>query len=513
MQSARTDRLYDVIIVGSGAGGAAAAHRLTRAGLDVLLLEKGRDLPRDASTLDFRAVVQEGRFKSREAWIDGRGRALEPEEYFNVGGKTRWYGAALLRFAPEEFLADDAHQCRAWPIAHAEMLPWYDEAERLLRVRRFDSEPNLSRILRRLAPAGDAPAGDAPLFAAEKGERPLWRAEALPLGLDPRILTEPHEARHFDGFASVGGLKADACSAFLDPLRDAGNFTLASGEEVVELCSAPGRPSEITGVRSANGATFQARAVLLAAGALHTPRLVQRHLSSGLDRDLPAARSVGRNLKLHLLTAVLALGVTRQTDLLRKTDYLTHGALPHSSVQPLGFDGELLGTLIPALVPRWIARAIGDRAYGFFLQTEDGSHPDNRVIDRGAGAVPVLDYDSARLAPAEAEHRRLIARLRQSLVRAGLFAVSRRIGLAGTAHACGTMIAGRDPADSAVDPFGRVHGMRGLYVVDGSVLPRSSRVNPSLSIYGWSLRVADRLAGQLLVERAATRSIDEQVMT
>src|SRR5688572_10553864 len=230
MQSARTDRLYDAIIVGSGAGGAAAAHRLTRAGLDVLLLEKGRDLPRDATTLDFRAVVQEGRFKSREGWIDGRGRALEPEEYFNVGGKTRWYGAALLRFAPAEFLADDAHQCRAWPIAHAEMLPWYDEAERLLRVRQFDSEPDLSRILRRLAPtggrvaksapAGDAPlfapAGDAPLLAAEKGERPLWRTDALPLGLDPRILNEPHEARHFDGFASVGGLKADACSAFLD---------------------------------------------------------------------------------------------------------------------------------------------------------------------------------------------------------------------------------------------------------------------------------------------------------
>jgi choline dehydrogenase-like flavoprotein len=239
---------------------------------------------------------------------------------------------------------------------------------------------------------------------------------------------------------------------------------------------------------------------------------VQRHLGNGLQQDLPAARSVGRNLKLHLLTAVLALGATRQTDLLRKTDYLTHGALPHSSVQPLGFDGELLGTLIPALVPRSIARAIGDRAYGFFLQTEDGSHSDNRVIDRGAGAAPVLDYDPVRLAPAETEHRRLVARLRQSLARAGLIAVSKRIGIAGTAHACGTMIAGRDPADSVVDPCGRMHGMRGLYVVDGSVLPRSSRVNPSLSIYGWSLRVADRLAGQLLAERATTRPVTERVM-
>lgn len=494
MQSARTDRIYDAIIVGSGAGGAAAAYRLTQSGLDVLLLEKGRDLPRDASTLDFRAVVQEGRFKSREAWIDGRGGPVEPEEYFNVGGKTRWYGAALLRFAPEEFLADDAHQCRAWPMAHAEMLPWYEEAERLLRVRKFGSEPNLSRILRRLG-----------------SERFLgWRADGLPLGLDPLILGDPHEARHFDGFASVAGLKSDACSVFLDPLRDDRNFSLATAEEVVALCSVPGRAREITGVRTANGATFQARAILLAAGALHTPRLVQRHLAGGLDRELPAARSVGRNLKLHLLTAVLALGATRQTDLLRKTDYLTHRALPHSSVQPLGFDAELLGTLIPALVPRSIARAIGDRAYGFFLQTEDGSHPDNRVLDRGAGAAPVLDYDSSRLAPAMAEHRRLVVRLRRSLVRAGLIAVSKRIGPAGTAHACGTMIAGRDPTESVVDSTGCVHGMQALYVVDGSVLPRSSRVNPSLSIYGWSLRVADRLAGKLLAERA-TRAVVDRV--
>jgi choline dehydrogenase-like flavoprotein len=521
METPRTDRVYDALIVGSGAGGAAAAHRLTRAGLDVLLLEKGRDLPRDASTLDFRIVVQEGRFKSREPWVDGRGRTLEPEEYFNLGGKTRWYGAALLRFAPEEFLADEAHQCRAWPIAHAEMQPWYEEAERLLRVRKFGSEPNLSRILRRLVPKN----GSEPFFGrpGENGSEPIsgrrtengsepffgWRAQALPLGLDPLILGDPREARHFDGFASVVGLKADACSAFLDPLRDAANLTIATGEEVVALCAAPGRPAEITGVRTAGGATFQARAVLLAAGALHTPRLVQRHVQAGLDRELPAASSIGRNLKLHLLTAMLALGGTRQTDLLRKTDYLTHGGLPHSSVQPLGFDGELLGTLIPALVPRPLARAIGDRAYGFFLQTEDGSHSDNRVVDRGAGHPPVLDYDTSRLAPAEAEHRRLVARLRRSLAGAGLIAVSKRIGLAGTAHACGTMIAGRDPADSVVDPVGRVHGMRGLYVVDGSVLPRSSRVNPSLSIYGWSLRVADALAGRLLAEHATGRAASQ----
>src|SRR5512143_3323322 len=105
-------RVYDAIIVGSGAGGAAAAYRLVQAGLEVLLLETGGELPRDTATLDVQAVVHEGRFKSHEPWRDGAGRVIVPEEYFNVGGKTRWYGAALLRYSAAEFSADAPHQCR-----------------------------------------------------------------------------------------------------------------------------------------------------------------------------------------------------------------------------------------------------------------------------------------------------------------------------------------------------------------------------------------------------------------
>ena len=136
---------YDVIIVGSGAGGAAAGYRLARAGLSVLMLEKGRHLPRDGSTLDTRQVFKEGRFKNREPWSDGKGGHLMPDEHYNVGGKTKWYGAALLRFSAHEFEADPGHQCLAWPFGLAEIEPWYDEAERLLHVNRFANEPELQR--------------------------------------------------------------------------------------------------------------------------------------------------------------------------------------------------------------------------------------------------------------------------------------------------------------------------------------------------------------------------------
>jgi choline dehydrogenase-like flavoprotein len=108
---------YDAIVIGSGAGGAAAAYRLAMGGLNVALIEKGNHLPTDGSTLDIQRVVHEGAFLSREPWTDGRGRHLTPEEHFNVGGKTKWYGAALLRFGQHEFLPEPAHQCMGWPLS------------------------------------------------------------------------------------------------------------------------------------------------------------------------------------------------------------------------------------------------------------------------------------------------------------------------------------------------------------------------------------------------------------
>ena len=168
---------YDVIVVGSGAGGAAAAYRLALAGLQVVLLEKGNHLPADGSTLDIGRVVRDGAFLSRERWVDGRGRAITPEERFNVGGKTKWYGAALLRMSDREFLPDPAHQCLGWPLAASELAPYYDEAERLLGVRVFDCEPDLALLLDRL-----------------EAKDPRWRTSAMPMSLAAEILADRTEA-------------------------------------------------------------------------------------------------------------------------------------------------------------------------------------------------------------------------------------------------------------------------------------------------------------------------------
>jgi choline dehydrogenase-like flavoprotein len=260
-------------------------------------------------------------------------------------------------------------------------------------------------------------------------------------------------------------------------------------------------------VRLDDGTELRAREVVLAAGAMHSPRLLQRYLAAERLGHLPVAKLAGGNFKLHLLTAVLAFSARAQNDLLRKTMLLTNEQVPHSSVQPLGFDGELIATLIPRFVPRALARALGRRAYGFFLQTEDGSALANRVLDAGGKREhPTVDYDARRAPAALAEHERLVRLFSRDLWRAGYPNAAQRIGLAGTAHACGTLAAGTDPLASAVDAVGRVHGIAGLTVVDGSVLPRVSRVNPALTIYAWSLRASERLAQRL------RRSADETRM-
>jgi choline dehydrogenase-like flavoprotein len=481
---------YDAIIVGSGAGGAAAAYKLALGGLRVVVLEKGGHLPTDGSTLDIRRVVHRGEFLSREPWLDGQGRRFVPEEHFNVGGKTKWYGAALLRFAEHEFGPDVAHGCRGWPFALAELAPYYEEAERLLGIRLIDNEPDLTRILARLQRQSSG-----------------WQAHALPMGLAADIAAHGVEASHFDGFASAADLKAEAERSLLSRLRSRDNFSLLVNAEVTELFGSPARPATVSGVHLADGRSFTAPHVFLAAGALHSPRLLARYLrGTGLDSTLPAACHVGRHLKLHLLTAMICLSAGIKTDLIRKTTLLVNERFPHSSAQPLGFDDELIATLLPRALPLPVRRLISRRAYGFFLQTEDGSDPGNRVQHESpSGSLPILDYDERRLLPAAREHRAFTRALQRALGRAGMASFTRRIGLKGTAHACGSLVCGQSAADSVVDGVGRVHGLQGLYVVDGSILPRSSRVNPSLTIYAWGLRTGQQVARQFLEQRTTAR--------
>lgn len=486
---------FDVIIIGSGAGGSAAAYHLTQTGRRVLLLEKGLPLPKDGSTLDADVVLKRGLFLNDEPWVDGHGRTTVPEEHFNVGGKTKWYGAALLRYGAHEFAAEAAHRCLPWPITYDDLAPYYDEAERLLDLRQFPLEPNLQAIAEGLA-----------------RKDPRWRRKPMPIGLARDIVEHRREAQHFDGFASAGGFKSDAEQCLLARLRNKPNLVLETGRAVKALVSSPRTPTRIEGVVCEDGTRYEGNAVFLACGALHSPRLLQTYLeTTGLHDRLASYRQVGRNYKAHLLSLVIAFSWRPVTDLLCKTALLLHESFPHSSVQAIGGNlaEEIVRTQAPGFVPRWASGLVARRAYGLFLQTEDGSHPDNRILARANGSgLPQIDYDAARLPEAADEHRRLRETLVRQLVALGYLPVARAIPITGTAHACGTLATGHDPATSVVDACGKVHGLENCYVVDGSVLPRSSRVNPALTIYAWALRVASRLGAKGYANERSTARPD-----
>src|SRR5689334_3961423 len=127
---------YDVIVIGTGAGGGTLAHRLADTGKNVLLLERGDYLPRERDNWESTAVFVKGKYRAPEFWRDRDGHEFPPEVNYYVGGNTKFYGAALFRLRPEDFgeLRHSGGVSPAWPIGYDDLEPYYTEAERLYLV-------------------------------------------------------------------------------------------------------------------------------------------------------------------------------------------------------------------------------------------------------------------------------------------------------------------------------------------------------------------------------------------
>ena len=121
---------YDVIIIGSGAGGGTLAHRLAPSGKRILILERGDFVPREKENWDSKAVNVDARYHTREVWRDADGEPLHPHTNYYVGGNTKFYGAALFRLRPEDFgeLTHHGGISPAWPLEYDDFEPWYAEA-------------------------------------------------------------------------------------------------------------------------------------------------------------------------------------------------------------------------------------------------------------------------------------------------------------------------------------------------------------------------------------------------
>jgi choline dehydrogenase-like flavoprotein len=487
----------DVLIIGSGMGGATLAAALAPGGRKVLILERGERLNDSPEARDPAAIFQRGHFKPDESWRDISGAPLHPGNYAYVGGNTKFYGAVLLRYRAEDFrpLRHLEGTTPGWPISYDDLEPWYSKAEALYRVRGDaagdPTEPRHS------APYPFPPVPDEPdiatlrrAFAAQG-----LHVSALPLGVDIEAWLK-RAPTGWDAFPCTTGAKSDAESCALAEALKHSNVTLQTGTRVTRILS-QGR--KVTGVeveRAGVRETLSAPVVVLAAGAILSSALLLASASADHPAGLAnTSDQVGRNFMNHNLTGMVAYNPFRRNrTVYEKTIqindfYLTGGpnGEPLGNIQMLG---RITGPILAGEsgLPLWLSRHIADRSIHIMAMSEDLPDPNSRILWRNGEVVLDGRKTNARA------HDLLVQRLKRVMRRAGWpITLSRGFPKSKPSHQCGTNRMGADPGASVVDPDLKAHDLDNLYIVDASVLPSSAAVNPSLTIAALALRAGDHI--------------------
>ena len=491
----------DIIIIGSGMGGATLAAALAPTGRRILILERGTRLEHTPEARDEVAIFGRGHFRPDEQWLDGEGQPFNPGNYYHAGGNSKFYGAVLMRYRAEDFrpLRHLGGTTPGWPFAYDEIEPFYQAAENLYQVRgtlgEDPTEPRHSGAYN-FPPVPDEPAiADLRRRLAGAGVHP----SSLPLGVDiDRWLA--HGRTPWDAFPDTCGGKMDAETVGLAHALQFPNVRLQTGARVTRLMAgAGGRITAVEVAREGRVERLEAPVIALCAGAVMSAALLLGSADGAHPAGL-ANRSdqVGRNFMNHNLSAVLGIHPWRRNDsIYQKTIqindfYLTGGpgGAPLGNVQMLGkISGPILAsdTPIPLPVAKWIAR----HAVDILAMSEDLPNPESRVSLRGGQIV--LDWKRSNW---EA-HLALVARVKTVLRRAGYpIVLSRAFDRRTPSHQCGTARMGADPRASVVDAMCRSHDHPNLFVVDASVLPTSAAVNPALTIAALALRTAGHIAGR-----------------
>jgi len=508
---------YDVIIIGSGAGGGTLAHELAPTGKRILLLERGDYVRREPRNWDTLAVVKEGCYNNAEPWLDRDGHEFQAGTHYFVGGNTKFYGAALLRMRREDFGELRHHDgvSPAWPIGYDDLEPYYTRAEHLYHVhgtRGADpTEAEASAPYRFPAVSHEPRIQQLSDDLTRMGYRPF----PLPVGI---MLDERNPRKSpcircatCDGHPCLVNAKADAQVVCVDPALAHDNVTLLTGAYVARLeTDASGRSVsrvlvDVEGERRA----FTADVVVVSAGAINSAALLLRSAGERHPQGLANGSGlVGRNYMCHVNSVVLAISRTPNPTLFQKTlginDYYFRSKawdFPMGHISFVGkTDANVLAAGAPPAVPGWTLGKIAAHSLDFWLTSEDLPDPDNRVTVERDGRIR-LSYRPNNLEG----HKRLRSRLSDMLEHIGcekhLFPrhayIGKRIPLAGVAHQNGTLRFGHDPATSVLDVNCKAHDLDNLYVVDGSFFPSSSAVNPALTIMANALRVGRHLRERL----------------
>lgn len=507
---------YDIIIIGTGAGGGTLAAKLAPNGKKILLLERGGYIPREKENWDTAEVFLKGRYKAKESWLDARGKVFHPGIHYCVGGNTKVYGAALLRMRERDFeeLPHHGGLSPAWPIRYAELAPYYLEAERLYSVHGQRGADPTEPLESEPFPHGPLP--HEPRIQDLHNDLQKLGLRPFPLPMGVRTGREPAEAPYmldrFDGFPDPAEMKADAHVVAVRRALAYPNVSLLTHCLAERLETAPsGKEVKRVHVdRQGEKTSFSADIVVLSCGAINSAALLLRSANEQHPTGLANGSGVvGRHYMAHNNSAIVALSIkpnpTRFGKTLAINDfYFGEEGFPYpmGHIQMLGKSDPLMFKEdAPSLAPGLTLEYLAQHALDFWMTSEDLPDPNNRVTLAPDGRI-CLHYQENNLEG----HKRLQKKLRWMLENAGCerhllpnhLYLGKKIPLAGTAHQCGTIRFGHDPASSALDPWCRAHEIDNLFVVDGSFFPSSSAVNPGLTIMAMALRVGDYLQNEVL---------------
>jgi len=517
---------YDVIVIGSGAGGGTLVRQLAPSGKRILLVERGDWLPREPQNWLARDVFVDNRYVSEDTWYDGDGKPFQPQVHYCVGGATKLYGAALYRLRKEDFGELRHHDgiSPAWPIDYDEMEPYYTRAEQLYQVHgargedpteppasapypfpAVSHEPRIQQLADDLAAAGHQP------FHAPCGV--MLNEGDMPHSACVRCST-------CDGFPCLVHAKSDAEVLGVRPALEHTNVTLLTNARAVRL-ETNDAGTAVTGVvveRDGARETHSADIVVVSCGAANSAKLLLASASEAHPHGLAnGSDQVGRNYMFHNCVAVLALSKEPNPTVFQKTLGLNDFYFgtddvdyPLGNVQMVGkssaemYRGEK--PIQTRLAPEWTLEKVARHAVDFWLSTEDLPVPENRVSLSADGSV-TLAYRATNDVP----KKRLLHELKSLLKHLGMqhdhllprhAYLKNDIPVAGCAHQAGTCRFGHDPADSVLNTDCRAHELDNLYVVDTSFFPSIGAVNPALTAMANAVRVGDHLLERMGVPQS-----------
>ena len=498
------DKPFDIIIVGTGAGGSTLAHSLAPTGKRILILERGEFLVRSKDNWDPEKVFREEIYHTQEKWLTKEGQEFRPGQAYLVGGNTKVFGAALLRLRKRDFeeIGYEDGVSPAWPITYEELEPYYCEAERLYFVHGERGEdpteppaskpfayPKLSQEPRMLE-----------VFNQLKGLglKPFH----LPIGIkrfEDNIKDSPCiRCNTCDGFPCLVNAKGDAeQSCLIHALRHPG-VTLMTGAKVerIETASDGRRATAVQATVRGETRRFEAETIVLSAGAINSAVLLLKSATPKHPNGLANSSGlVGRNYMCHNNSAMLAIDPFKKNPtLFQKTMgvndfYVGKTGDPIGHISLIGKATEGILAADQPRAPRFILRFMAEHSMDWWFTTEDLPRKENGVTLTPEGRIQ-LDLTPTNRAP----HRRLVQHWKNILWKIGFrVMLTKPMPINAVAHQVGTAVMGKNPATSVLNTENRTHDVENLYVVDGSFFPSASAVNPALTIAANALRVGDLL--------------------